>query len=293
MRFLILAHRDDETAMRVRACLLSRYPPEQVKLVTSEELVSAPHWSHRLGDAQPITELTLSDRTVLSSGDSGVVFNRLRYVSVPHFEFAKEDDRNYAMMEMYALLLNWLASLPCPVINKASTRGLGAQEHSRAEWLFLARQAGLPVRGYAFSSDPRAFRSSDFLPFVREDFLDEDGTWALKAVSPILVGRHPTFFLEPVENISREVLVIGGQPIGGLAGQYSEELHRFADLSGCELLKVVFTLNGAGGQKPKITNSQSKDNSHWQVSKVTAFPQVQEKNAIEAIADLLASRQSG
>lgn len=292
MRFLILAHSRDDTAMYVKASLVSRHPVDQVKLLTSEELVYAPHWSHRLGDGNPITELTLADKTVLSSKDFGVVFNRLRYVSVPHFELAKEDDRNFAVMEMYALLLSWLASLPCPVINPASPRGLGAQERSQAEWLCLASQAGLPIQGYAFSSDPRAFRNRGFLPHWRETSLDEDGAWALKKVSPILVGRHPTFYLEPAEDIRQEVLVVGEQVIGELAGQFAEGLHRLAELSGCELLKVVFAPTGGGRFNGDGSNNRWKENSLWRVSKLSAFPQVREPNEIEAIVDLLESRQS-
>ena len=292
MRFLILTHPGDDTALHVHARLADRYSPDQVRLVTSEELISAPHWSHQLGNGKAVTEITLADKTVLSSDDCGVVFNRLRYVSVPHFELAKEEDRNFAVMELYALLLSWLASLPCPVINPASPRGLGAQERSQAEWLFLANQAGLPIQGYAFSSDPRAFRSSGFLPHWRETSIDVDGAWNLKAVSPILVSRHPTFYLEPAENIRQEVLVVGEQAIGELAGEFTEELNQLAELSGCELLKIAFVTAGNWGSKGDGSERPSKENSSWRVSKVTAFPQVHEHNAIEAIVELLESRST-
>jgi hypothetical protein len=195
-------------------------------------------------------------------------------------------------MEMYALLLSWLASLPCPVINPASPRGLGAQERSQAEWLLLASQAGLPIQGYAFSSAPRTFRNRGYLPYWRESSLDEDGAWALKEVSPILVGRHPTFYLEPAKDIRQEVLVVGEQAIGKLAGQFTERLHKLAELSGCELLKVVFSPTGSGGTNGDGPINLSKGNSSWRVSKVTAFPQIREPTEIEAIVDLLESRQS-
>jgi hypothetical protein len=293
MRFLILAHQGDETALRVFARLRARHPTGQVKLVSSEELIYAPHWSHRLGEPPPATEITLADRTVLSSEDLGVVFNRLRYVHMPHFGLASEADRNFAVMEMYALWLSWLESLPCPVINPASTRGLGAQERSQVEWLALASQAGLPAQGYAFSSDPRAFHSHRYTAYWRDQAYDEDGYRAMKEIPPILAGRHPTFYAEPTGEKRAEILVVGERVIADLAiselaDQYTGQLIHLARLAGCEWLKVAFAQTAGQG-----TDQPASRDCPWVVCKVTAFPQSGDPQAIQALVDLLEARLTG
>ena len=293
MRFLILAHQGDETAIRVYARLRSRHPPDQVKLVSSEELVYAPHWSHRLGASPPATEITLADRTALTSGDLGVVFNRLRYVHMPHFELASQADRDFAVMEMYALWLSWLEGLPCPVINPASARGLGGQDRSPVEWLSLASQAGLPTQGYAFSSDPRAFHPKDYTPYWRDQAYDEDGLLIMKEIPPMLAGRHPTFYAQPPGEKRAEMFVVGDLVIGELADRFARQLVHFARLAGCAWLKITFAQSADQNQGLASLDQPASQDCAWAVCKVSAFPQARHPQVIEALVDLLEARVAG
>lgn len=298
MRFLILAHQGDETAIRVYARLRSRHPPDQVKLVSSEELVYAPHWSHRLGASPAATEITLADGTALTSGDLGVVFNRLRYVHMPHFELANQADRDFAVMEMYALWLSWLESLPCPVVNPASARGLGGQERSQVEWLSLASQAGLPAQGYAYSSDPRDFHPRDYTPYWRDQAYDEDGLLVMKEVAPMLVGRHPTFYAESTSESRVEMFVVGKRVIGDqtngdLAGRFEKQLIHLARLAGCAWLKITFARSVDQNQDLASLDQPASRDGAWAVCKVSAFPQARHPRVIEALVDLLEARVTG
>ena len=134
---------------------MRRHRREDVKLGSAEEIVYAPRWVHRLADPPAESEITLHDGTQIRGPETGVVFNRLQCVDMPHFAAA---DREYALMEMHALILSWLASLPCPVINVPAPQGLAGADRSQLAWQYLAAKAGLPskpgarVDGYRFSA---------------------------------------------------------------------------------------------------------------------------------------------
>lgn len=284
MQILILAHLEDPLAMRVYAALRARHGEGQVKLVSSEELVLAPHWSFQLSSIDTRSRVTLHDGSVLQPEALSAVFNRLRYVDMPHFNRANQDDRDYAVMEMYALLLSWLTSLPCPVINRADPRGLGARQRSRLEWLYLAGKAGLPVEAYAFSSDPRRRQTPGLQSFRRaEEATHRDGN-PYYAIPPHLVGSQPTFYLEEPERAVQEVLVAGERCHGQLAGQHEPALRRLADRTGCDLLQVTFALDQAPNP---LTGDEP---ARWRVRQVTAFPQTGDPEMVQAIASLLEQR---
>lgn len=286
MRYLILAHIGDDIAIRTYALLKKHYGSDDVKLVSSEELIYAPHWSHQLDDTNPNSTIILANNTVLSSDEIGVVFNRLRYVVMPHFDQAKQNNREFAIMEMYGLLLSWLQSLPCPIINPPSPRGLGARTLSDIEWFYLASQAGLPVQGFAFSSDPRIHSTSGYVPYWRKDEYGQDGFLHLERVSPHLVGRHPTFYLEPLEENRKFVFVIGKKVIGDIGNRYSEELLKLSKVTGCDLLTIVF----APSSSEDLDNINEQENI-WKVCKIDAFPQTQDHQVVESIVRLLESRE--
>jgi len=285
MRFLILAHLGDETALRVSAALTARHGAGQVKLVSSEELVFAPYWAHRLEDSRVTTELRLSDGTVLDSVDSAVVFNRLLALSLPHFARTTEADRDYAAREMNALCLSWLASLPCPVVNAATPTGLGAQTRSQAEWLLLAGKAGLSAQGYHLTTDPRWVCERTYLPYRWQPGRGSDAGFALARVHEPPVGRHPTLYLEALSESQESVLVAYPGVVGRLAGLYSESLKRLAKLTGCDLLQVMFA-------RPTTREADQMADEHWKVCGVTPFPQVRTAEAVSAIVRLLEAKST-
>ena len=142
MRFLILAHPNDETAFHVAAHLLRRHGKADVRMVSPQELVLAPFWGHRVADPGGANELRLHDGTVIDNGSTGVVFNRLRYLETPHFTHAPAADREYASMELFALVLSWMHSLRCAVINAPRPHGLADYMRDSLHWQKLAGAVG-------------------------------------------------------------------------------------------------------------------------------------------------------
>lgn len=278
MRFLILAHSNDQTALQVHVMLRARHGPDQVKLVLTEELAYAPYWKHSLEDGKATTELRLRDGSALKSECIGVVFNRLLAPTAPYF--ASAIDQNYAVMEMYALFLSWLSSLPCPVVNNVSSIGLGIQTRSHAEWLLLAAKAGLPVRGFHFTSDPRWVREKTYSPYRPQPNL---GAFDFEKISPAPIGREPTFYLEKVGEEQEPMLVSLPKVTGRLSKLFGGPLKRLARLAGCDLLQVFFA--------PAATNRKdTNESAKWKVCSVTPFPHAQTMAELTAIVQLLESK---
>lgn len=253
--FLVLAHLGDDCALQVAAALAKRNGARSVKLISAEELVLAPRWLHvqesRSGPGlNTRTSIELGDGCLLCSDRIGVVFNRLRAVPMPHFANATGADREYAVMEMYALLLSWVFSLPCPVFNRPTGRGLGGPERSLPEWLALAAKAGLPVHTYRFTSDPRRFRTRHAVP-VREPVAGLSTT--TDCVQRVVVAGE-TFSCRP--------------PIDA-----AYALYRLRDSSGCDLLQVDF--------------APCEETGEWKVAGASSFPEVGGAREVLAIVKML------
>jgi len=278
MRFLILAHSNDRTALQVHVMLRARHGPDQVKLILAEELAYSPYWKHYLEEGKVTTELRLRDGTCLSSEHIGVVFNRLLAPTVPYF--ASAVDQNYAVMEMYALYLSWLSSLPCPVVNKASSIGLGVQTRSHAEWLLLAGKAGLPVRGFHFTSDPRWVKEKTYVPYRPQANL---GAFDFGKISSPPTGREPIFYLENVREEQETMLVSMPNVTGRLSKLFGAALKRLARLTGCDLLQVFFAATATNGKR-------ANESAVWKVCSVTPFPHAQTMPELTAIVHLLESK---
>lgn len=276
MDFLILAHLGDETALRVYAALRARHGTGQVKLVSSEELVLAPYWAHILENAQVTTNIRLSDGTTLDSANIGVVFNRLVVLTMPHFAAATKVDQDYAIMEMTALCLSWLASLPCPVINVVTPPGLGTQTRTHAEWLWLAGKAGLPTQDYHLTTDPRWFREPTDFPYQRHKNNSE--------LTLLPASRQPTIYLETLSEQWQSLLVAGDKVVGDLTDLYGEQVIHLAKLADCDLLEVILASS-------VVKSAQIISSENWKVCRVNSFPHLQTTEAISAIVQLLENRR--
>ena len=158
MLYLVLAHPQDETALRVGAALRRRHGRSQVRILSAEALALAPVYWHRLGRHPSTgrffveTKITLPDGDVLDSSQPGVIFNRLQLLYPPHFTAAKPEDRDFAAQELNALWMSWLYSLAGSgwrIINPVSQHGLAPSSigpgPGRLEWLAMAAHAGLRV----------------------------------------------------------------------------------------------------------------------------------------------------
>jgi hypothetical protein len=278
MRFLILAHSNDQTALQVHVMLKARHGPDQVKLLLSEELAYSSFWKHCLEDGKVTTDLRLRDGTSLKSDCIGVVFNRLLAPTLPYF--ASAVDQNYAVMEMYALYLSWLSSLPCPVVNRVSPIGLGIQTRSHAEWLMLAGKVGLPVRGFHFTSDPRWVKEETYLPYRPQSDL---GAFDFEKISSPPISREPTFYLENLVEGQENMLISLPNVTGRLSDLYGAPLKRLARLAGCDLLQVLFA-------RTATSRADATGRTGWKVCNVTPFPYVQTISELYAIVQLLESR---
>lgn len=115
-----------------------------LRLVTGAELAGGVVWEHRLDWSGAHTRLVLTDGTPVVDGEVRGVLNRLTGLYSPPGRVA-ESDAEYAACEYNALLLSFLAALPCPVVNRPGSIGGAAGALSLPQWLRAARLAGLPV----------------------------------------------------------------------------------------------------------------------------------------------------
>lgn len=125
-----------------------------VEILTGVELAAAERWEHRLGEAGATFALTLAggERRV-SSGEVRGTLNRLSFVPSAWLQRIGGPDRDYAIQEMHALYLSWLAALPGPVLNRPTPQGLSGNWRHPSGWAALAGQAGLPAARYRQSSE--------------------------------------------------------------------------------------------------------------------------------------------
>lgn len=152
---LVLAHRGDAGAEAVAraiaarrgAAILSGGPSHlpRALLVRPEELGRARRWSHTLTtDGSAGGALELHSGILLGAEDVCCVLNRVVALPLARFARASARDRDYAAMEMHALLASWLLGLGCQVVNPMDGEG-PAGRWSRLRWLASAAQVGLPV----------------------------------------------------------------------------------------------------------------------------------------------------
>ncbi|HEV8651809.1 MAG TPA: hypothetical protein VG276_21030 [Actinomycetes bacterium] len=93
-------------------------------VVTSEALSYVRRISHQLGRDGVHTTVELIDGTVLvdelAAGPGGVsgVLNRMLEPPAQAWQYAAPAERDYAAMELHAVVLSWLHGLRCPVRNR-------------------------------------------------------------------------------------------------------------------------------------------------------------------------------
>lgn len=249
MKYLVLGHAQDRSALAVAARLKCRHSPGTVRFATVDELIYAPSWVHQIeastGNAR--TRITLHDGCELRSDELQVVFNRLSWVDYPGFAAA---DRSYACAEMSALLLSWLESLDCPVINPVAGHRLNAS-FSEFRWLTLAAQAGLPIPRTRLSSNPRRYPPRRMMPPGSRTVSEFD-----------LAGQ----FTHPV-------LILGGEAGNGVPSHLKKGCRELARLSGAAVLKLSFASRGPVDES-------------WQFLGAHAMPQFLDAE-VDAVAQFL------
>jgi hypothetical protein len=272
MRFLIIAHPGDTFASVVYALLKRRHGSSDVKVVTGQEISLATLWKHELDGKQVFTELILHDGSTIVTGEVAVIFNRIRWISVPHFAEAAEKDREYAQMEMTALWTSWLNDMNCPVVNPVTPRGLSGPEYSDIQWLAMATQYGIPVRRQMLSTNARFKSISGF---------EVSRTWA-EHLDSHLLGRRPALFLEPLKELEKTVWVVGDAVLGTPEITFFHSLKEFAKAVRCPLLQ--FNLAKSASEQT------TKTAPLWFVKRISPHIDQFNDSVIVAVADYLEAK---
>ena len=122
------------------------------RIVTTEELSYLTRFSHRLGRAGVDTTVELADGTVLDAGALSGVLNRMLDPPVLAWQLADPAERDYAAMELHAVMLSWLHSLPCPVRNRPDPDCLAGPVRHPLVAAAAAHRAGLRCPEVRFDS---------------------------------------------------------------------------------------------------------------------------------------------
>jgi hypothetical protein len=240
MTYLILSHLGDASAARTAAALAARHGSHAVCVVEDTELTGRAIWRHVLSADGTWFQLTLSNGVKLKDEDVSAVYNRLRYTFVPRFASAKPADREYAVMETFALLLSWLESLGPRVVNRASSQGLGGNTVDPTIWQAMAARAGLPIMASRFTTNRRRFRST----------LSEESAFfgqMLPAQPGLPVGPRPGWVHEPLRGTWQAVTLIGGKVFGYLPHALHAGARDLARIAGYDVLGLQF-VRGSGEQ---------------------------------------------
>lgn len=212
--FLVLMNTDDPTALAVYRELCARQGAGHVALLTDEDLAVGTGWSYTHDEKGTRTTIRLRDGRCFASEEVTAVFNRLRYMNGAHFVGFDVRDREYAVGEMFALILSWLTSLKCPVVNPAGLRGFSFSNRSFLEWFKLAGEVDLPTRAAHFTTDARLVSAPGFSAFQPLAGMTLAQVSNFRPVASSIAGRAPTVWLEPIHDETRRMLVVGGVAIG-------------------------------------------------------------------------------
>jgi hypothetical protein len=299
-KIVILAEPDDTLALCVGAELERRHGGDAVLLASSAELSCARRFCYRDADGgseasgRPASSVELANGRRIDSATSRVVWCRLRWLALPQFAGAHDDDRQYAQMESFALLLAWLQGLPCPVVPRPEPRGLAGASWSRWELARAASAAGLTPRAVVATTSarrplPEATRTTGdpFEPHAVRLF----GARAHPA--PGAVGRHelgagPALLLERLGPERATAVVIGegdGRVLGDAPPELAPAIRRLARGLRSPLLQV--SLGRAAG----ACSGQAEND--WRVDDATAFVSALRDDVIFALADCFDDLKQG
>ena len=158
--YLLLGRLDDSCCAGVLARLLKRELPARL---VSDPLAPPARLAWRLDDAGLDSRFALDGSSAETI--SGVLVRDVGWLDPAGWD---PDDHAYMQAETRAALLAWLASLPCPVINRASAAFWYRPRMPLLGWRPLLQRAGLPTPEILFTND-----SGEAREFVRR--LEADG----------------------------------------------------------------------------------------------------------------------
>lgn len=271
---VLLAHPNDVGAHAVARVLAGRSGP--APLVLAPERLSGFHWAHRVGpDGRADTRLA-GDGLVLATSDVACLLNRTEHVTVPRFVRASARDRDYATMELQALVASWLAGLGSRVVNPSTAMMADAGPASPRQWLALAARHGLPTSPTAVATSSRALPAEAL------------GAGAVRPLGPWVPVGTPTTGRVPVEvgpptagpgaASQVGVLVADGRAVGPLATRFGGACVAVAAEAGCRLVAFRFGV-GDGDDEGALAPI---------LREVVSRPALREPWQVAVVADLLA-----
>ena len=273
--YLVLAHPTDETAIAVASILRQRHGEFAVELRSPEDLLCAPQWDHRVSATGVKTEIRMSDGSFLAGNAPSVIFNRIGYVDPPQFQNAAPVDRDYARMEMFALLLSWLTSPGCPVINRPAPNALAGGVYRPPMWFRLAQISGLATVGLMATSSTRRFPAHPT---------------AARRPDLVFAGAHDmdgrprpndfAWFSEPIDADRASLLTVGGRVPEDAPAGLAEPCRRLAQLADTDILRIDFA-------------ASADSSSGWAFAGADSCPAVAEPGSLLRIVSLLETVAAG
>ncbi len=149
---VVVADHDDlgvRAAARAAALTLGRASSDAGVVVVSGDDLAAARWSHRIdadGRARTTVRFGPASANTLTDGDiSAVLFRSQAWRAPVGLRAGPEDDVSYAVAELTALFVSWLASLGPRVINAFEGGSPSGPAWSPARWRQIAVDVGFPV----------------------------------------------------------------------------------------------------------------------------------------------------
>jgi hypothetical protein len=121
--------------------LAASWAPADVRCVRAADFC-APGWSHFVAAPGRSGSIAIAGSVIPEQEVTGVL-TRTPWISGYELPQIDEADRDFVASEVSALLLSWLASRRCPVINRPMPSCLAGPPWGRLQWLAAAAAAGL------------------------------------------------------------------------------------------------------------------------------------------------------
>jgi hypothetical protein len=173
-------------------------------LLTERDL-SCPGWCHRPG--APRDGAAVVAGQVLPTGAIDGLLNRLPEVQPGDLTHIVLADREYVAQETNAFLLSWLATLPCPVLNRPDPGQDGSLHWLPVQWVRLATRLGIPVLPVSWRIAPDGGAPPS----------DAQAGGGSAPVSVTVIGRRCAGEVDPVlAGYARRLSRASGLPLLGL-----------------------------------------------------------------------------
>jgi hypothetical protein len=210
MMLVVLAYRHDTAA----SALVERWRAagERAALLTCADFARR-GWVYVAGN--PAAGSADIDGQVIATSEIRAVVIRMPAVGEAELGHLHQDDRSYAASEIQALLLAWLSSLQCPVLNRPSPSNLGGPWLSLAQWVQRARRLGI-----------RARPVSERVVFAPD--------------APPVIERRVDGNSIPVDVVGDRAFLAGGRESGATEVALADAAVSLARDAGVELLRVYF-----------------------------------------------------